>query len=177
MNKNIIFEINDKYLNKYLFFILSITISLSIIKINILPISLPIDSYGYISFSDNLFNQGPWQSRPFGYPLFLKISRIFDFFGLTLVILFQIFFYILASCLIYISFKKYSNTIAFSFALIYSFTPAFQWININTLADGLYAFFPVFIIFYTFKFFEKKKMIDFFLIFLLALITSAFRPT
>ena len=144
MIKDLILKINNKLLDKYLFFLLVITILLSIVKINILPISLHIDAYGYLSFSDNLFNQSEWQSRPFGYPLFLKISRIVDFFGLTFVIIFQIIFYILASSLIYICFKKYNHILAFVFSLIFSLTPSFQWININTTADALYTFFPIF---------------------------------
>ena len=148
MISNLIIRINNKYLDKYLLFILITTILLSIAKINVLPISLPIDAYGYFSFSDNLFNQSEWQSRPFGYPLFLKINRIVEFFGLSLIIIFQLIIYIITSSLIYICFKKYDKNFAFIFSLIFSLTPAFQWININTLADALYTFFPVFVIFF-----------------------------
>lgn len=177
MIKNYIYKFNDVLDDKFLFIIIIITILLSIIKINLLPISLTIDSYGYVEYSDNLFPVYAWQSRPIGYAIFLKVARLIPFFGLTLVIFFQILLYIFASVFIYLTFRKYNSLIAFIFTLIFSFTPAFQWINNNILADALYTFLPIFVVFYLFKYFDNQKNSYLYLIFFLAFIVALNRPS
>ena len=177
MIKNYILKINSHLNDKFLFTIILITFILSIIKINFLPISLQIDAYGYFSFSDNLFLDNPWESRPIGYAIFLKIGRIIPYFGLTFIIFFQLLFYIASSTLIYLCFKEFNNFIAFIFAIFFALNPAFQWININLVADSLYTFFPIFITYFFFKYFKNKKQTDFFLIFIIAFIISINRPT
>ena len=177
MIKNYIIKLNNQLNDKLLFLIIIITFTISIIKINFLPISLQIDAYGYFSFSNNLFLDNPWQSRPIGYAIFLKIGRTIPYFGLTFIIFLQLLIYIAASVLIYLCFKKFNIFIAFIFAIFFSVNPAFQWINMNLVADSLYAFLPLFVIYFFIKYLQNKKQTDFFLIFIFAFIVSINRPT
>ena len=177
MNKNLVKKLEESFQDNFLFSIILISLFLSIVKINILPISLNIDAYGYIDFSNNLFGQSEWQSRPFGYPLFLKLTRLIESFGLILPIFFQIIFYVCSSSLLYICFRKYNRKLAFMGSFLYSLYPAFHWININITADAIYCFLPIIQIFFLLKYLKNNSKIYLFLIFLSAFFITSLRPT
>lgn len=160
-----------------LYLLLAISLLVSIFKINFIPISFHVDSSGYILFSKNLFNHNPWESRPFGYPLFLKISMIFKELGFILTIYLQLLIQILAVSLIYLIFRNYSKNIAFFSAIIFLTTPSFQLININILADAIYIYAPIFLIFLIYYFKDNLNIFNISLILLLAFFIATLRQS
>lgn len=177
MINSFIIKTNNLLYDKYLFFIIFLGLFISILKINFLPFSLPIDSYGYLEYADNLLTKNDWQSRPIGYPIFLKLTRIISPFGYIFVIFFQLIIYITSAALLYFSFRNFNKIISFIFSVIFLLTPAFQWINYNIVADAIYSFMPIFVIFFLYKYSLTAKNTNFFLFFLFALLVTLLRPT
>lgn len=177
MINSFIIKTNNLLYDKYLFFIIFLGLFISILKINFLPFSLPIDSYGYLEYADNLLTKNDWQSRPIGYPIFLKLTRIISPFGYIFVIFFQLIIYITSATLLYFTFRNFNKIISFIFSVIFLLTPAFQWINYNIVADAIYSFMPIFVIFFLYKYSLTAKNTNFFLFFLFALLVTLLRPT
>ena len=118
---------NDLLRDNYLFLIIFIGTVISIIKINFLPFSLTIDSYGYLEYADNLLSRNDWQSRPIGYPIYLKLTRILNPFGYIFVIFFQLIIYVVSSALLYLTFRNFKSLIYIS--SVDNITPSFYIIN------------------------------------------------
>lgn len=160
------FDRNDRY---FLLVIVTLSVAVQIIVFDSHPISISVDSFGYLKNNASL--------RPHGYDLFLIFLGSKLLGNVIVPIMFQLFMGALIPIILFLSFRRLNKFAAVFVSILYLFYTYPYVMSMQVMSESLFICGCALIIFFLTNYSIKQNSINLFLLLIFIFITNEVRQS